>query len=407
MISANSLASVLIHLQKGRCIAQVNLTTRNTKMKTTIKILVIAFIISLGHMNAQDVTTVTAANSDISQNLDLEAVASIFGESENLEDFEKRLNDPDTRISNLDLNGDGEVDYLRVIENTKNETHLITIQAVLGNDLFQDVATIDVEKDSQGVTQVQVVGDVYMYGPDYIITPVYVHRPVIFVWFWGPYYRPWYSPYYWDYYPPYYRPWRPYPTPRYRTNVHVHVNVNNSYRYSSVRRSNTAIELQKQARRNDYGSKHPDRSFKNRTGNQVSGRNNAGVYETKTRPVNTNRSTGKPVQKDWKPQSERKGSESNVRDNKVSTPTTKPGSSQTTKPTTTTIHSKTAKPVNRKTPNPSGKPNSTQKVKTASSKASKSPSKTISSKAGNQSNRKSSSSPNRQRSKSNGKQKRK
>jgi len=363
-------------------------------MKTTIKILVIAFLISLGQLNAQDVTTVTAANSNISENLDLEAVASVFGESENLEDFEKRLNDPDTRISNLDLNGDGEVDYLRVIENTKNETHLLTIQAVLGNDLFQDVATIDVEKDSKGETRVQVVGDVYMYGPEYIITPVYVHPPVIFVWFWGPYYRPWRSPYYWGYYPRYYRPWRPYPTPRYRTNVQVHVNVNNSYRHSSVRRSNTAIELQKQARRNDYGKQHPDRSFKNRNYTEALRRNNADVNDAKTRTANTNRSTGKPVQKDWKPQSQRRGSGNNARENKVSTPTAKPKNSQTTKP------------ANRKTPNPSAKPNSTQKVKTASSKASKSPSKIISSKAGNQSNRKTSSNPNRQRSKSNGKQKR-
>jgi len=42
---------------------------------------------------------------------------------ENLEDFEKKLNNPDTQISNLDLNEDGEVDYLRVIETSKDETH--------------------------------------------------------------------------------------------------------------------------------------------------------------------------------------------------------------------------------------------------------------------------------------------
>ncbi len=122
----------------------------------------------MSNLYAQDVTTVEATDSDISENLDLEAVASVFGESEDLEDFEKRLNDPETQISNLDLNEDGEVDYLRVIESSKEETHLVTIQAVIGEDLFQDVAVIDVEKDSESETQVQVVGDVYMYGPDYI-----------------------------------------------------------------------------------------------------------------------------------------------------------------------------------------------------------------------------------------------
>ncbi len=60
-------------------------------------------------------TTITASNKDLSDNLDLEGVVSIFGETKDLEDFEKRLNDPKTQVSNLDLNNDGEVDYLRII----------------------------------------------------------------------------------------------------------------------------------------------------------------------------------------------------------------------------------------------------------------------------------------------------
>ena len=68
---------------------------------------------------AQDKITVEAQTTDISNNLDLKAVATVFGESANLEEFEKKLNDYDTQISNLDLNNDGQVDYLRVIE--KNE----------------------------------------------------------------------------------------------------------------------------------------------------------------------------------------------------------------------------------------------------------------------------------------------
>ena len=178
-------------------------------MKQKVGSLVFALFVGLGNLYAQDVTTVEATDSDISENLDLEAVASIFGEAADLEDFEKKLNDPDTQISNLDLNEDGEVDYLRVVEASKDETHLVTIQAVIAEDQYQDVAVIDVEKGDADETNVQVVGDVYMYGPDYIITPVYVHPPVIVVWFWGPYYNPWRSPYYWGYYPPYYRPWRP------------------------------------------------------------------------------------------------------------------------------------------------------------------------------------------------------
>ena len=65
----------------------------------------------------QDVTTITVKSEDISDTMDLEAVASIFEASKDLENFEKRLNDPKTQVSNLDLNNDGEVDYLRIITN--------------------------------------------------------------------------------------------------------------------------------------------------------------------------------------------------------------------------------------------------------------------------------------------------
>ncbi|MBK8490816.1 MAG: hypothetical protein IPL49_07955 [Saprospirales bacterium] len=38
----------------------------------------------------------------LKENLNIEDVAEIFGESSDLEDFEKRLNDPESMISNLD-----------------------------------------------------------------------------------------------------------------------------------------------------------------------------------------------------------------------------------------------------------------------------------------------------------------
>ncbi|MGK4568641.1 hypothetical protein [Flavobacterium sp. 3HN19-14] len=133
-------------------------------MKTRILTLAIFTFLFANSISAQDVTTVNAKNSDISDNLDLRAVASIFGDSKDLEDFERRLNNPKDQISNLDLNGDGKVDYLRVIETVDNGTHLIVIQSVLDKDVFQDVATVEVEKDSSNNVQVQVVGDVYMYG---------------------------------------------------------------------------------------------------------------------------------------------------------------------------------------------------------------------------------------------------
>jgi len=279
----------------------------NVKMIRKFVILLLILAIPSAVL-AQDTTTVEAKSEEIGDNLDLEAVASIFGEAEDLEDFEKRLNDPETQINNLDLNEDGEVDFLRVMETVKDNTHFIAIQAVIGEDQYQDVASIEVEKDSSGETSVQVVGDVYMYGPNYICEPVYVHPPVFFGIFWTPYYSPWYSPWYYGHHPHYYRPWSPYPSRRYRTNVSVNINVNNSYSYTSVRKSKTSVDIQKKNRRNDYEKKNPDQSFSKRN----PGVENSRQLRRDTAPENRSKDeksidkgSDRKVKEDWKPSSER------------------------------------------------------------------------------------------------------
>ncbi len=212
---------------------------------------------------AQDKTTVRANSSDISDNLDLRAVATIFGDSKDLEDFERRLNDPKSQISNLDLNNDNYVDYLRVIETIEGNAHIIVIQAVLDKDLYQDIASVEVEKDGDNVA-VQVVGDVYMYGNNYIYEPVYVHRPIIYTTFWAPYYRPYYSVWYWNYYPSYYSCWRPFPIFRYRNHIAVHINFGISFNYVSYRRCGVAYNAYYGRRANGYERRYPNRSFTHR-----------------------------------------------------------------------------------------------------------------------------------------------
>jgi len=236
-------------------------------MKTKILHTVLFTLFSIGGIIAQDITTVRANSSDISDNLDLQAVASIFGDSRDLEDFERRLNDPELMISNLDLNGDNRVDYLRVIEVTERNTHLIIIQSVLGADTFQDVATIEVERDRNNNVHVQVVGDVYMYGSNYIYEPVYVRRPLLYDVFWVSTYRPYYSPWYWGYYPTYYTYWAPYPVYRYRTHIHGHINPRNNYHYVNSRRSSRAVAMYSGRRTNAYERQNPNNGFSTRNGN--------------------------------------------------------------------------------------------------------------------------------------------
>lgn len=232
---------------------------------------------------AQDRTTVTAANADISDNLDLRAVASVFGDAENLEDFERRLNDPKLRISNLDLNGDNQVDYLRVVESVEGDAHLILIQAVIGRDLYQDVASIEVERDERNNPRVLVVGDVYMYGQNYIYEPVYYRPPVIFNFFWTAGYRPYYSSWYWGYYPSYWTYWSPYSVYTYVDHIHVHINHHHHYNYVPVRpHGHRAHLITRPVRGNAYATLHPNRSFEVR---------NAGV-RNRHELVTTRQTTG-------------------------------------------------------------------------------------------------------------------
>lgn len=327
--------------------------------KNLILFLLLIFVLTRWQITAQDVTTITANSDDISDNLDLEAVASIFGESKDLEDFEKRLNDPKTQISNLDLNNDGEVDYLRVMETAENNVHSISIQSVLGKDQYQEVAVIDVKKDSKGTTQVQVVGNVDMYGPNYYITPYYPVVPVFFTFFWVATYRPWYSPWYWGYHPPYFRPWVPYPPHIYRSNVHVHININNSYNRNNVRINNTNNI---RTRDNDYFRNNPDKSFNKR--NPGTSNRNELVTDRKARPsnrgINTDRgykSTGRPVQKPGNKPATRPGNtKPNTRP--AAKPNTRPSNSKpstrpSTKPSTRPSYSK---PSTRPSTKPSTRP---------------------------------------------------
>ena len=217
---------------------------------------------AMGTMRADETITVTATSSDISENLDLKTLATLFGQAKDLEQFEQLLNNPDSAFSNLDLNGDGEVDYLRVIETADNNRHLVVIQAVLAKDIYQDVASIFVEKDEKNQITVQVVGDEYIYGENYIIEPVYIYRPVIYDWFWGPSWVCWHSPYYWGYYPHWWHPYHCIDPFLYWDHCYWHHYHHPICSYRTVHHHHPHYRpMHDRVRRNDFAQRHPDRSF--------------------------------------------------------------------------------------------------------------------------------------------------
>ena len=211
---------------------------------------------------ADETITVTATSSDVSENLNLKTVASLFGQVKDLDEFEQLLNNPDSAYSNLDLNGDGDVDYLRVVETADGNKHLVVIQAVLAKDIYQDVASIYVEKDEAEQVVVQVVGDEYVYGVNYIIEPVYIYRPLIYDWFWGPSWVCWHSPYYWGYYPHWWHTWHCIDPYLYwdRCYWHHYHHPWCSYRTAHHHRPHYRT-MYDRVRRDDLAVRHPERSF--------------------------------------------------------------------------------------------------------------------------------------------------
>ncbi|WP_046370922.1 hypothetical protein [Flavihumibacter petaseus] len=179
-------------------------------------------------------------------NLNLYAVMRLFQESPTLEEFEKKLNEENSQVNNLDLDGDDKIDYIKVNDEVQDGVHNIVLQVAVNESENQDVAVFTVDKDRDGNVNIQLTGDEELYGKNYIIEPnttavgstpnpgytgslgdakvrklddkeiVVNHFSTVEIRTWPiveyifvPSYVVWRSPWYWGYYPGWWRPWRP------------------------------------------------------------------------------------------------------------------------------------------------------------------------------------------------------
>ena len=169
-------------------------------------------------------------------NFSLQGALDQFKLAASPEEFEKAINTESNHINNLDLDGDGKTDYVKVVDQSEGESHAFVLQVPVSEKENQDIAVIELEKNGNESAIVQIVGDSDIYGEELIIEPApeseketsskgkgpdahySIDQPIVVVnvWGWpsvryvyGPAYHPWVSPYYWHYYPPYWHPWRP------------------------------------------------------------------------------------------------------------------------------------------------------------------------------------------------------
>ena len=181
-----------------------------------LALLLTGYIASFGQANQPEVP---------GDNFSLEGALELFKKSSSPEEFEKMLNTPDTKVNNLDLNGDGYIDYVRVNDLHEGNIHTFVIQAVVAEDEFQDIAVIALEKKANGKAVLQISGNEDIYGVTTIIEPTrevrtyagtYASNTMVNVWAWpvvqyvyGPRYTVWISPWRWHYRPVWWSPWRP------------------------------------------------------------------------------------------------------------------------------------------------------------------------------------------------------
>ena len=164
----------------------------------------------------------------------LEGALDLFKNAESPEAFEKALNTESNFVNNLDLNEDGDIDYIRVIDHVEGDAHAIVLQVPVNEDEAQDVAVIEIEKQGPEYAILQIIGDEDLYGPEHIVEPyeeevksggkggpsadMELTRLVVNVYLWPsvryiyrPNYVVWVSPFRWRNYPRWWSPWRPHP----------------------------------------------------------------------------------------------------------------------------------------------------------------------------------------------------
>jgi hypothetical protein len=312
-------------------------------MKTLINILILALLIGSTSLTAQN------RSDDYlglpGDNLNLFAVMKIFQESETLEAFERNINDPEALINNLDLNGDRLVDYIMVFDYVEGDVHNIVLRVALNKKEYQDVAVFTVERLRNGAVVVQLIGDEALYGPNYIVEPMYAETPnpgyrqnagrqqtayagvtyyevanwPVIVYIYRPSYTIWRSSWYWGYYPSYWNPWEPHYWHYYHGyHYHWHSHYYEHYRpwrthrshhyhnvyYSRIRNhSNTVVVNINNGRYKDTYSR-PERKkdgeqyFEKRHPNKRNEmsrerqRNDQSVNNTSTRPSRENNNQG-------------------------------------------------------------------------------------------------------------------
>lgn len=196
-------------------------------------------------------TLVVAQDGAMGENFSLEGALDLFQKANSPEDFEKRINEEESNVNNLDLNEDGTIDFITVSDQMEGDVHALVLSVHVSKDEVQDVAVIEIEKNGSNSAILQIVGNEDVFGEQVIVEPfdevvssdgrgpsadIKVEFAVVNVWLWpsvrfvyAPVYRPWVSPWRYRVYPRWFKSWRPHSIAVFKVRRH------NPYGYKMVK----------------------------------------------------------------------------------------------------------------------------------------------------------------------------
>lgn len=209
------------------------------KLFRSLAFALVTFASATVHAQSQAAEDSTGLPGD---NFSLQGALELFKRAGSVEEFEKLLNTESSNVNNLDLNDDGQIDYIKVIDKSDKDVHAFILQVPVTETENQDIAVIELEKTGDETAHLQIVGDEDIYGEEVIVEPDgsddtsmfmpatgmrYEHGAavssvnndaaiIVNVWAWpvvryvyAPSYVVWVSPWRWAHRPVWWRPWRP------------------------------------------------------------------------------------------------------------------------------------------------------------------------------------------------------
>lgn len=179
--------------------------------RVSMAFMLMAFVVSCSSdKKTSDKITIQAASVTASDGLDLQAVGEMVKKAKDAESLEQMLNG-EAGVNNLDLNEDGDVDYINVESYGEGAARGFSLYVNFSETETQEVASIDIEKGADGSAQVYMTGNDQIYGQNHSYHSHYSATDFILMsYLFSPRYRPYHhSPYGYGYRPAYYHPYHP------------------------------------------------------------------------------------------------------------------------------------------------------------------------------------------------------